>query len=186
MHIRMRPSSAQGGVSCPGRLDAVEESVAGAVLAYTIRMFAQSGEPVAQRAILQLIEATVSLDPAITATPYNDSVGWAAYEVSALRVPAEEPDDLLRDLLPADASSSPVLLQLNTRPDTVKLQVDWGLRNGGPAAVASSDTLIELILSGYLTDWATVRSIRQTATRLWHAVLYDDGSGFAVSLDDLA
>ena len=37
-----------------------------------------------------------------------------------------------------------------------------------------------------LTGWATVRSICQTVTRLWHAVLYDDGSGFAVSLDDLA
>jgi len=80
--------------------------------------------------------------------------------------------------LPPDASSSPVLLQLNTQPDAVKRQVEWGLRNGGPYAVATSDTLIELTLSGYITDWTTVRSICQTATRLWNAVLYDE-TGFA-------
>jgi len=67
----------------------------------------------------------------------------------------------------------------------VKRQVEWGLRNGGPYAVATSDTLIELTLSGYITDWTTVRSICQTATRLWNAVLYDE-TGFAFSLDDPA
>ena len=153
-------------------------------MAYRIQLFARSGEPVAQRAALRLVEESIRLDPAISAKAGDDGVGWAAWELAATRAPAEEPDDLLGDLLPPEARGAIVHLGLSTRPEAVKDQVAWALEVGGPDSVAAADTLIEITLSGPPTDWATVHALGRAAIDLWGAVIYDEDTGFASSLDE--
>jgi hypothetical protein len=149
-------------------------------VAYNLYLLAQSGEPVAQRAILHLIDAAVRVDSTISSAPHGDGVGWAAYDVSTSRALSDLPDDPLLDFVGPEKSSGPILLQLDTRPDSVRHQVESARRRGAPAAVAGSDTFIELTMSGHTTDWLIADVICAVASRLWNAAMYDEESdGFA-------
>ncbi|WP_127501851.1 hypothetical protein [Actinoplanes solisilvae] len=155
-------------------------------MAYTLYLLARSGEPVAQRVILQLIEAAMRLDSAISSAPSGDGVGWAAHEVSTSQDLGEQSDDPLLDLFVPRTGGGPILLQVNTRPGAVRQEVDGALRNGAPGPVAGSDTLIELTLSGHTTDWLIADVISSVAMRLWDAVMYDEELGFDISFDEHA
>lgn len=140
-------------------------------MAYNLYLLARSGEPVAQRAILHLIDAAVRVDSTIVAAPHGDGVGWAAHDVSTSRPLSDLPDDPLLD---ADRSSGPILLQLTTRPDSVRQHVESARQRGAPAAVAGSDTFIELTMSGHTTDWLIADVLCAVAVRLWNAAMYDE------------
>ncbi|MGV9294174.1 hypothetical protein [Amycolatopsis sp. NPDC003676] len=50
--------------------------------------------------------------------------------------------------------------------------------------VGASDAIAALTLSGEV-EWSTVSAVWRSAKSLWDVVPYDDGSGFAVDLDEL-
>jgi hypothetical protein len=78
----------------------------------------------------------------------------------------------------------PITVEVNTRPDVVQESVRELLEEGGPAALAGCDILVQIHLVGPLTDWPTVRVVWESAMGMWSAVPYAEGHGFA-TLDDL-
>ncbi len=121
-------------------------------MAYTITLFVHTSEPVAHQAARQLVDELERRDPAVTATPVNDGVGWISYDLSTDRDLRDDLDDLIRDLLPPDPQDGSVSIEVNTRPDVVKRQIEWGLQNGGPPSLTACDGLVEIILTGGLID----------------------------------
>jgi hypothetical protein len=147
-------------------------------VASTIMLFVHTSEPVAQRAIQQLIDQVVQREPTATAKPDGDGVGWATYELSTGRDLRAELSDFERDLLPPDPRSWPVSVEVNTRPDLMKEQIAWGQQNGGPPSLERCDGLVSITLSGNLVDWDLVELICDVATEMWDALVYDDHEGF--------
>jgi hypothetical protein len=147
-------------------------------VASTIMLFVRTSEPVAQRAIQQLIDQVVQREPIATAMPDGDGVGWASYELSTERDLRADLSDFERDLLQPDPRSSPISVEVNTRPDLMKEQIAWGLQNGGPPPLERCDGLINITLSGHLVDWDLVQLICDIATEMWDAIVYDEHEGF--------
>lgn len=151
-------------------------------MAFIIMLFVRTSEPVAQRAIQQLIDQVVQRAPAATAIPDGDGLGWASYELSTGRDLRAELSDFERDLLPPDARRWPVSVEVNTRSDLMKDQIAWGLQNGGPPSLERCDGLVNITLSGHLVDWDLVQLVCDVATEMWDAIVYDEHDGFQADL----
>jgi hypothetical protein len=142
-------------------------------MAYKVRLFARSGEPVVQRVAPALLEAASRLASDLVAVHTSDGVGVAEYAVSHRSS--------------AGSASSPMVsltILTGIKVDDMAPYAD----SGGPARLLECDTQIELILTGgefTTADWAIVRAICRAAGDLWDAVLYDETDGFALTIDDV-
>ncbi|ATY10597.1 hypothetical protein CU254_09075 [Amycolatopsis sp. AA4] len=58
------------------------------------------------------------------------------------------------------------------------------IAEAGPDRTGAADALVTLTLSGEV-EWSRVTAVWRTAKSLWDAVPHDDGSGFAVDLNEL-
>jgi hypothetical protein len=153
-------------------------------VAYSITLFVRTSEPVAHRAAQQLVNEIVQRDPAVTATADGDGVGWISYDLTTDRDLRIDQDDLIGDLLSRDPASGSVSMEVNTRPDLVKSQIEWGLRNGGPPSLTDCDGLIEITLVGDLIDWNLVELVCDVVRERWHAIMHDEHDGFETASDD--
>jgi hypothetical protein len=149
-------------------------------VAYLLQLFARSGEPVAQRAAPALLEAASGLDPDLLAVHDQDGIGVAGYDV--FRRPDGNADT--RTLPPNAGPVVRLTVVTGCRPAEMARYID----RGGPAELLQCDTQIELILTGRLftdADWMIIRAICRAAADLWHAALWDESDGFAVTIDDV-
>ncbi|MFE9956979.1 hypothetical protein [Micromonospora sp. NPDC005299] len=73
---------------------------------------------------------------------------------------------------------TPIALRVVTRSDIVKSAVNTGLVQGGPVDLTLCDALAELTTSGYLVDWAIVRTIHRLTSDRWAAILHTEQAGF--------
>ncbi|PWU60068.1 hypothetical protein DLE60_13115 [Micromonospora globispora] len=141
-------------------------------------LFLRSGEPVAQRLLDELVAELRVRYPVVAATPVGDGVGWASCELSSDRDVAGEARARYPTAVAVDEQTTPVALRVVTRPDTVKDAVNHGLAQGGPVDLTLCDTLAEITTSGYLLDWAIVRTIHRLTSDRWAAILYTAQAGF--------
>ena len=149
-------------------------------MAYTITLFVRTSEPVAQRAAEDLVSQLSQRDPSMTAVPSGDGVGWASYELVTGRDLHARMTGFERDLLPREPVAWPLSLTVDTRPDSVKRQIAWGLQNGGPLSLDSCDGIVEVTLVGDLHDWDLVELLFDLATERWDAIICDDHDGFGL------
>lgn len=134
-------------------------------MAYSVRLFAVTGDPVVQRLLPQLVDAVTARVPEATVLDYHDGVAIAWCELAS----------------PGHDSS--VIVQVVTAPSRVRFEVQRGLEAGGPERLTACDTVVELIPSSDV-NWEIVRTIFRTAAERWSAILYDEGSGFDISIED--
>jgi hypothetical protein len=147
-------------------------------VAYTISLFVRMSEPVAQRAAEDLVRQLIQRDPGVNGVPTGDGVGWASYQLITGRDLHAQVSDFERDLLPPEPRFWPLSVTVNTRPDSVKRQIVWGLENGGPLSLDRCDGLVEMTLVGDLHDWDLVELVCNVATERWNAIICDDHDGF--------
>lgn len=147
-------------------------------MAYTITLFVRTSESVAQRAAGFLIDELVQRDPSVAATAIGDGVGWASFELVTNTDLRCQVSAFERDLFDTDLPIWPLAMTLNTRPDSVRDKIAWGLENGGPPSLNHCDGCIELTLVGHLQDWDLIELICDVASERWNAVVCDEIDGF--------
>ncbi|MEU0081258.1 hypothetical protein ABZY58_25445 [Micromonospora tulbaghiae] len=150
-------------------------------MAEVMTLFMRSGEPVAQRLLDELVAELRTRYPVVAAAPAGDGVGWASCELSSDRDVAGEARLRYPTAVAASERTTPVVLRVVTRPDTVNNAVSNGLDQGGPVDLTLCDTLAEVTTSGYLLDWTIVRTIHRLTCERWAATLYTEQAGFGTT-----
>lgn len=150
-------------------------------VAEVMTLFMRSGEPVAQRLLNELVAELRTRYPVLAATPTGDGVGWASCELASDRNVAGETRVRYPTAVATSEHTTPVALRVVTRPETVNSAVSNGLDQGGPADLTRCDTLAEVTTSGYLLDWAIIRTLHSLTCERWAAILYTEQAGFDTS-----
>ncbi|MFB7470035.1 hypothetical protein [Kitasatospora sp. NPDC056184] len=139
-------------------------------MAYLIRLFGHSSNPVAHHACEELLAAVMEADPLIHEVgDRRGGVGWISFELAASR---------------PSRSTASTRVEVNTRPDVLALCLQSDEAEVVSGDLAGSNVMVGLTLSGE-TDWQSVSAIWRATRDLWATVAWDEGSGFGASMDDL-
>jgi hypothetical protein len=148
---------------------------------YSITLFLQSREPVAQRLLDNIVSGVVERQPTTSAALTGDGVGWATCDLTSDRDIAAEARALYPDAVGPAERTTPISLRVTTRPDVVRDAVNARSAQDGPEELSLCDAIAEIVLSGYLLDWTIVKAIHAVAIERWSAIGYTDQAGFDVT-----
>ena len=136
-------------------------------MAYEIQLYCTTGGIAADAGFDSLVSRVAADGTELRLSDRSSGDGWVAAQLD-----------------PAAGDTAGCHVQFSAGSPLVAAMVA-GAAPGDPSGrVSTADALVTLTLSGEL-DWTVVSAIWRAAKALWEVVPYDEGSGFAVDLDEL-